>query len=130
MNELLTKDNFLLYCVKHYDFKQCIDKQEFADDLNRIRYIKKLLTRYKQTGELKERLILNHIVVLSNVFGPHHCSRILFFKFQNIFDLIKPFMIFLKILPETFYNINEFGKVYHSDDFGLDENIVEVLRKI
>lgn len=130
MHELLTENTFLQYCAKHYDFKRCIDEQEFHDDLNRIRYIKKLLTRYKQSGELKERLILNHIIILNNVFGPHHCSRILFLKFKDSFGLIKPFMILLDILPYKYTNIAKPNSVYFTDDYPLDQTIVEKLRNI
>lgn len=129
-NELLTEENFLLYCAKHYDKRYYVDDEEFLTDLNRIKYIKKLLTRYEQEGDLKERLILNHIIVLNNVFGPHHCSRILFLKFQNNMPKIKPFMVLLNILPENVYNVNEELTVYNMDMYSMDENIVKKLKEL
>lgn len=130
MIEILNEDNFLSYCSKHYNFKRCIDENEFQDDLKRIRYIKKLLTRYKQSGDLKERLILNHITVLVNVFGPIHASRILFFKFKDMFAEIKPFMILLNILPEYYVNIDKNHSIYYTDDYPMDKLVVEKLRRI
>ena len=69
MNDLLNDDNFLLYCASKYDNIKYASTEEFFEDLNRIKYIKKLVTRYTEYGELKERLILNHIIVLNNCFG-------------------------------------------------------------
>lgn len=130
IHDLLTENNFLLYCAKHYDSKHYVDDEEFTMDLNRIKYIKKLITRYEQTGELKERLILNHIIILNNVFGPFHCSRILFLKFKNNFAVIKPFMILLNILPEKYFNIEQQNTIFYSDDYPLDELVVERLRQL
>jgi hypothetical protein len=130
MDELLTEKNFVIYCAKHYDSRHYVNDEEFYDDLNRIKYIKKLLTKYIQHGELKERLILNHIIVLNNVFGPIHSSRILFLKFKDQFQLIKPFLIILNILPEKYFNIEEKNSVYYTDNYGLDTNIVERLRHL
>lgn len=129
-NDLLTEENFLLYCAKHYDSRHCLDDEEFYADIHRIKYIKKLITRYIQTGELKERLILNHIIVLNNVFGPFHCVRILFLKFKETFAYIKPFLILLNILPDTIINVGKFGEIYYTDDYGMDGTIVAKLREI
>lgn len=105
-DEPLTRDNFLLYCAKHYDGRFCSSTEDFYADLNRIKYIKKLLTRYEQSKILKERLILNHIIVLNNVFGPEATSRILYFKLRSQFHLVKPFLLLLSILPKYMHNIN------------------------
>ncbi len=130
MYELLTEKNYTLYCAKHYDAKQCASDKEFFEDLNRIKYIKKLLTRYRDIGVLKERLILNHIIVLNNMFGPIHASRILFFKLQNQFDCIKPFLLLLNILPEKYLNIGTMNSVFYTDDYPMDKTIIEQLRTI
>ena len=129
IHEPLTDKNFMLYCAKHYDSKQCVSDVEFHDDLKRIKYLKKLLTRYNETGVLKERLILNHIIVLNNVFGPFHCARILFLKLQNNFNMIKPFLILLNILPINFQNVGKETVIY-SDDISMDQNIVERVKTI
>lgn len=115
--------------MKNYDGKHYCSYQEFANDLRRIKYIKKLITRYLSTGDLKERLILNHIIVLNNVFGPVATSRILYFKMAKQFDCIKPFLVLLQILPEKLFNING-KKVIDTDCIKMDTNIVEALRKI
>jgi hypothetical protein len=130
MFERLDDSNFILYCAKHYDNPQCHDTDEFYEDLRRIKYIKKLITRYVVTGDLKERLILNHIIILNNVFGPIHLSRILFLKMEKQLKYIKPFLIMLNILPEKVYNIGKEGKFFVTDEIEMDLTIIEALRKI
>jgi len=129
MNEKLTDDNFLIYAARHYDNPQCHSTEEFYDDLKRIKYIKKLITRYIETGELKERLILNHMIVLSNVFPAEHLSRILYFKVNKYMRYLKPFMILLNVLPERIYNVGK-ESVVMTDEIPMDDRIVESLRNI
>ena len=129
MNEKLTDDNFLIYCAKHYDNTQCYSTEEFLEDVKRIKYIKKLITRYVQYGELKERLILNHVIVLNNVFGVEHLCRILYLKMKRQFKYIKPFLVLLNILPDRLYNIGNEDVVF-VDNIGMDEDIVKALRTI
>jgi hypothetical protein len=129
MYELLTNDNFLLFCAKYYDNHQCHSTVEFYEDLKRFKYIKKLLTRYVQTGELKERLILNHFVVLKNVFGPEPLVRLCFLKMLDQMKYVKPFLVMLDILPENVWNVNKEG-VIKTDMFPMDEHIVSKLRLI
>lgn len=128
MNDILTEDNFLIYCAKVYDNPGMISTEEFMEDLDRIKYIKKLITRYTETGELKERLILNHIITLHNCFG-EHLAKILFLKAEKQFHHIKPFLILVNALPETINNVDKHKKVY-TDSIPLDIKIVSVLRKI
>lgn len=130
MNEKLDDSNFILYCAKYYDNPHCHDTEEFYEDLRRIKYIKKLITRYVVTGDLKERLILNHIIILNNVFGPIHLCRILFLKMEKQLKYIKPFLIMLNILPEKVYNIGKEGKIFVTDEIEMDLTIIEALRKI
>jgi hypothetical protein len=129
MNEKLTDDNFLIYCAKYYDNPQCQSTEEFFEDIKRIKYIKKLINRYVDNYDLKERFILNHIMVLLNLFGPEHLSRILYLKMKLQFNYIKPFLILLNVLPEKIYNVND-EKVIDTDLIPMDENIVIALRKI
>lgn len=129
MHDLLTHDNFLLYCAQHYDNPQCVNTSEFIEDVNRIKYIKKLITRYCLTGELKDHLILNHITVLYNVFGAVHTPRILYLKMCDDFKYIKPFLVLLSICPDKLYNINN-QKMIDLDQIEMDPEIVRVLRKI
>ena len=83
MNDKLTDKNFLLFCAAHYDNYQYHSTEEFYEDLNRFKYIKRLFSRYEETGELKERLILNHIIILYNLFGVPATTRLLFFKLNK-----------------------------------------------
>lgn len=123
-------NTFLLYCAKHYNNPQCQSTEEFYEDLKRIKYIKKLFTRYEITGELKERLILNHIIILNNIFGPVPTSKILLFKISNYQSLIKPFLVFLNILPDKLYNVGVTGETLNTDEIPMDSTIIEVLRTI
>jgi len=129
MNEKLTDDNFLIYAAKHYDTSYCCSTDEFLQDLKRLKYIKKLLTRYNEDGELKEQLILNHIIVLNNVFGAEHACRILYLKLKKYFEQIIPFLVLLNILPDKMYNIGV-DNIIHLDTIIMDSNIVDKLRKI
>ena len=128
MNEHLNDKNFLLYCAKYYD-NPVSDFEEFLEDLNRLKYIKKLITRYIENGDLKERLILNHIIILNNCFGPEALCKILYLKLDKQMKYIKPFLLLLNILPEKIYNVND-EKVIYTDNIAMDNNIIEKLRKI
>ena len=124
----LTNENFLMYAIKHYDNPSCSGLKEFDDDLKRLRYIKRLLGRYKATGNIKERLIINHLVVLYNVFGVDAATNMLFFKIQERFwPQLKPFLVFLNYMPER---IQHRGTRILGADIPLDVNIVDILRKI
>lgn len=128
MHDHLTDDNFLVYCAKVYDNPAMHSTEEFMEDLDRIKYIKKLLTRYSESGELKERLILNHVITLHNCFGVH-LSKILFLKMERQFHLIKPFLILINALPKKMYNVGKYT-VVDTDNYSLDRNIVQSLRGI
>ena len=124
----LTNENFLMYAIKHYDNPSCSGLKEFDDDLKRLRYIKRLLGRYKATGSIKERLIINHLVVLYNVFGVDAATNMLFFKIQERFwPQLKPFLVFLNYMPER---IQHKGGRLLGADIALDAYIVDILRKI
>ena len=100
MYEKITPDNVLMYAIRNYTNPHCEGEKEFEDDLKRFKYIKRLLRKYYDTGVLKERLLLNHIIVLNNVFGPEACSTLLLFKLeQELWPIIKPFMEYLSLIP-------------------------------
>ena len=128
LSDHLTEENFLVYCAKVYDNPGMTSTEEFIEDLDRIKYIKKLITRYTETGELKERLILNHLITLHNCFN-EHLAKILFVKAEKQFHLIKPFLILINALPEEINNVGSHKKIY-TDVIPLDNNIVTALRKI
>ena len=124
----LNDSTFLLYAAKHYDNPSCVDMEEFHDDLNRFKYIKRLFTKYKANGDLKERLVLNHIIVLYNLFGDA-TTRMLFFKLEGQWQYLKPFLISVNRLPEVVLEVGK-HKAVHSVDIPMDMGIVEMLRKI
>lgn len=124
----LTDDNFYLFAAKFYDNPQCTDTEEFEDDLKRIRYLKRLFRKYKQTGELKDRLILNHLVVLYNVFVPEAATRMLCLKLVDELDMVKPFLLLLGYWPDKIVNIN--GVTISDSDIPLDNNIIRILRRL
>lgn len=128
-NEYLTDKNFILFCAKHYDNSRYISTEEFVEDLNRIKYIKKLLTRYVESGDLKERLILNHIIVLNNCFGADVLCKILYLKLKKQMKYVKPFLILLNVLPDKIYNVGN-ESVIETDLIDMDQLIVEKLRKL
>lgn len=116
----LTKDNLTLYAAQNYHNPRCIDSEEFFEDLKKIKYIKRLLNRYRDTGVLSERLILNHLIVIFNVFGHEAGLNILELKIElEHWGVLKPFLIFLKTIKNTEYTNIE-----------MDKTVVEALRKI
>ena len=96
----LNEDNFLLFAIKYYENPQAVTKKDFERDLNHFKYIKRLLKRYKNTGELKTHLLLNHFIILYNIFG-EATPPMLFFKIEkDLWPVMKAFIIFLNKLPE------------------------------
>lgn len=127
--EVLDESNFVLYAAKHYDNPQCYEIIEFQDDLKRFKYLRRLFGKYQETGELKERLILNHITILYNVFG-EAATRMLFFRLIGYHSYLKPFLILLGYMPEKILHIGPDNISYSSSDIHMDENIVKILRNI
>jgi len=125
----LNEGNFLMYSMKEYNNIQCVDIEEYYDDLKKIKYIKRLFNIYLNDGQLKERLILNHLIVFYNVFPIHAGTRILFYKIEEQFwPMLKTFLIFLERMPDKIESIR--GKTILSTDIKLDEGIVTRLRTI
>lgn len=128
MFENLNDDNFMIYAMKCYTTPNCI-MSEFEGDIKRTKYLKRLFRRYKVTKTLKERLILNHIILLNNVFGPEPAARILFYRVdERDYDILKTFLLYLNTLPEIVRGVN--GKTIKTDDIPVDLHIAEILRKI
>lgn len=124
----LTEENFNIYAIKHYDNPACKGMAEYNDDLKRFRYLKRLFKKYKSENDLKERLILNHIVVLYNLFGPEASTKMLFFKIDKPYwPQLKTFLIMINIMPEV---ITKNGEVYMESDIAIDPYIVDILRKL
>ena len=129
MIDKIDESNFMLYAAKHYDNPQCFDTLEFYEDLSRFKYIKRLFNRYEESGELKERLILNHLIILYNVFGAA-TTKMLFFKLNGHLHLLKPFILLLGFLPDKVSGVGVENKTIISSDIPMDDNIVQILRKI
>ena len=121
----LTNENYLMYALLHYDNPHCIDIKEYFEDVRKLKYIKRLFNRYKEDGVMKERLILNHLILFYNVFSNEAATRLLFFRVgKEHHSLLKTFLIFLNKMPEQ-VNDN-----LYSSDISLDKEIIEILRKI
>jgi len=98
----LDDKNFINYAMRHYDNPECKSIEEFQEDLSRTKYIKRLFRKYQATGELKERLLLNHMTVIYNVFGIEAATNILFHKIEEDFwPIMKTFMVYLDYFPEN-----------------------------
>ena len=101
----LNNENFELYAAKHYRNEACLDVQEFKEDVARVKYVLRLLRRYKESGIVQERLILNHLIVIYNVFDISAATRILFYKIDSdLWPSIKTFLIYLSYMPEDKYS--------------------------
>jgi hypothetical protein len=118
----LNEENFLLFAIKHYENPSALTKEDFEKDLNHFKYIKRLLKRYKGNGELKVHLLINHFIILYNIFGDA-TTPMLFFKIdQSLWSAIKTFIVFLDKLPD-------YPKCY-IHDIEMDEKCLEELEKI
>jgi hypothetical protein len=123
--EKLTENNFLLYAMHHYDNPQCHSVAEFEEDLKRFLYLKKLFTRYQQNNDLRERLILNHIIVLYNIFG-EAATQMLFYKIEERYwQTLVTFLVYLDRMPDELPNFN-----IVLSNVELDENVIKALRNI
>jgi len=122
----LNEDNILLFAIKNYDNPECRGMSEFEEDFNRCVYLKRLFRRYHKTGELKERLILNHLITFYNVFGVNAATKLLLYKIEpELHYILKTFLVYLNYVPE---------EMNSNDDYivriKMDEVIIETLRKI
>lgn len=126
--ENLTNENIMLYAIKAYDKPNCI-MSEFKDDMKRFNYLKRLFRRYRKYNELREQLVLNHIVVLNNVFGPEIATRMLFFKMsKEDYPALKTYLLFLNIMPDKVRGIKDHDII--SSEVSIDMTIAQALRKI
>lgn len=123
---ILKESTFLLFASKHYDNPQCSDISEFEEDLKRFQYLRKLFGRYRQDDELKERLILNHLIIIYNVFGPE-ATNMLFMKLHEFHECLKPFVEYLNFMP---YIIKYDDIELSADNIVSDDYVTEKLKGI
>ena len=116
----LTPENINMFAMKHYDNPSCVDEAEFLDDMKRFRYLKRLFRKYDTSKEFKSRLIINHVIILANVFGVDAATTLLFFKIdKQHWYLLKTILIFLNYMPEN-----------EMIDLNIDQNVMEELKRI
>jgi len=116
--ETLNEDVFTLFAARHYYNPTCIDAEEFHEDLKRFKYVKRLLNRYLDNGKLSERLIMNHLVIIFNVFGFDAGMKMLEYKLdEKHWAVVKPFLVYLKVSTNDKYT-----------HVPMDSQVVEVLR--
>jgi hypothetical protein len=126
--ENLNEDNVMLYAMKIYDKPNCI-MSEFVEDMKRFNYLKRLFSRYRKYDELRERLVLNHLVILNNVFGPEATTRLLFYEMsESDYPALKTYLLFLNTMPDVVKGIK--GKDILSSDILIDLKIAEILRNL
>lgn len=125
----LNEDNFLIFAIKNYDNPSCKGMEEFNDDLKRFKYVKRLLKKYKFNKEIKERLILNHLIVIYNLFGPTAATKMLFYKIESAYwPQLKTFLVFLNYMPIKII-VSKNVEIIDSD-IPVDEVILKKLREI
>ena len=125
----LNDGNFLIYAAKSYD-RPHILQSEFEDDLKRLKYVKRLIRKYRQTGDFKERLVLNHVIILANVFGVEATTNMLFFKVdQEDYPVLKTILLYLNYMP-THFKVS-FDKYYvRQEEIPVELSIADRLRNI
>jgi hypothetical protein len=116
----LNSENFELFAAKYYENPSCIDAEDFYDDIAKFKYIIRLLRRYRDSGKIQERLVLNHIITIYNVFQLQAATRMLFYRIdEDLWPVLKTFLVFLNYIPQTQYK-----------DINVDLNIAKILNKI
>jgi hypothetical protein len=122
--DIIDDDNYMMFAMKMYNNPQCKNLSEFHEDMNRIKYLKRLFRKYKSSGQLRERLILNHIIIFYNIFDINSATRLLFSRIdRDLHPYLKTFIVFLNNLPQ---NIPEVNLI----EIPLDRRIINKLREI
>ena len=127
MDDKIDESNVLLYAARFYENPNCFDTVEFYDDLKRLSYIKRLFNKYKESGDIKVRLVINHLIVLYNVFG-EFATKMLFLKLPEYLDILIPFLIHIGRCPSVVSNIGITGRTIYTSDINMNQEVVELLR--
>ncbi len=124
----LNNENFLMYAMKAYEKPNCL-MSEFKEDIKRFNYLKRLFHKYRKTKEIKEQLVLNHLMIIYNVFGVEPATRMLFYKIsKEDYSSLKTFLLFVNFMPNVIRGIK--GTDIRSSDIDVDMDIANSLRKI
>lgn len=128
MFDYVNDKNFMMFAIQSYDNTMCASEEEFHEDLTRIRSISRSFSRYRKTGEINERLVLNHLIVLYNVFEGEAMTKMLVFKLQNYLEYLKPFLMLIARWPEYIEGV--FEEILVGTDISMDMKLVDKLRAI
>lgn len=121
----LTRENFLLYAMSNYTNSDCMGISEFTDDLAKMKYVKRLLKKYTRSKEIRPILLLNHLVVLGNIFGPYPTSRMLFYKLESeIHSPLKTVLLYLNYIEDSMF----FDDIY-IENIPMDQRLADILKK-
>jgi hypothetical protein len=127
--DYVNDNNFMMFAIKHYNSPSCTGETEFREDLSRIRSIGRSFSRYRKTGKINERLVLNHLIVLYNVFEAQAMTKMLAFKLNNYLDYLKPFLMLISMWPDKIEGVGGDYIITGSDIF-MDNQLVKKLREI
>ena len=127
--DYVNDNNFMMFAIKHYDSPSCTGETEFREDLSRIRSIGRSFSRYRKTGKINARLVLNHLIVLYNVFESQAMTKMLAFKLNNYLDYLKPFLMLISMWPDRIEGVGGDYIIIGSDIF-MDNQLVKKLREI
>lgn len=127
MMQILTEKNIIIYLAQNYNNLQCSSTEEFDEDIKRFKYIKKLITRYIKNGTLKERLILNHLIILNNVFNTEILCRVIYLKMEKQMKYVKPFLIYLGLCLDNIVNVKKEQKI-DLTVIAMDPIVIKALR--
>ncbi len=125
---LLTPDNLTIFAARYYDNPGCLDANEFEEDLLRLTYLARLFSKYADSGTIKEQLVINHFVVLFNVFPHTIAIQLIFMKLAKYLSYVKPFLVFLNKCPDIV--LSGVGNPIYTSDIPMDKHLVEKLRRI
>lgn len=124
----LTEGNFELFAAKYYNNPSCLDTEEFFEDLHLFKYLKRLFNRYKDSGELRERLILNHIIIIYNLFGNEAATKMLFLKMEDHWSSLKSFLEYLNLMPSVIYDVD--SRHIITENIPRDYKVWKILKEI
>ena len=127
--DYVNDNNFMMFAIKHYDSPSCTGEAEFREDLSRIRSIGRSFSRYRKTGKINERLVLNHLIVLYNVFEAQAMTKMLSFKLNNYLEYLKPFLMLISMWPDKIEGVGG-DYIIVGSDISMDNILIEKLRNI